>query len=110
MRAAQLPLTSYTNFSLAQLDEGTIFADGPGTSIQTERDIINWLTARFPGLYIGITDMTMIQKLLGYYPTSPAAGSPYGTGNETFGRGAQYKRFASMFGDMGFQVSLCMHK
>lgn len=88
----------------AQLDEGTIFADGPGTSIQTERDIINWLTARFPGLYIGITDMTMIQKLLGYYPTSPAAGSPYGTGNETFGRGAQYKRFASMFGDMGFQA------
>lgn len=88
----------------AQLDEGTLFVDGPGTSIQTDQDIINWLTAQFPGLYFGITNITAVKELLRYYPTSPAAGSPYDIGNQTFGRGAQYKRFASVFGDVGFQA------
>lgn len=99
-------MDSCSNFSSAQLDEGTLFVDGPGTSIQTDQDIINWLTARFPGLYFSITNVTAVKELLQYYPRSPAAGSPYGTGNETFGRGAQYKRFASLFGDLAFQVSL----
>ncbi|KAG8687534.1 hypothetical protein FRC11_007065 [Ceratobasidium sp. 423] len=88
----------------AVLDEGTVFVDGPGTSIQGDQDIINWLTARFPGLYFGISNVTAVKELLSLYPTSPAAGSPYGTGNETFGRAAQYKRFASLFGDLGFQA------
>ncbi|KAJ1304675.1 hypothetical protein OPQ81_005814 [Rhizoctonia solani] len=88
----------------ALLDEGTVFVDGPGTSIQEDQDIINWLTARFPGLYFGISNVTAVKELLSLYPTSPAAGSPYGTGNETFGRGAQYKRFASLFGDLAFQA------
>ncbi|CAE6419611.1 unnamed protein product [Rhizoctonia solani] len=90
----------------ALLDEGTVFVEGPGTSIQGDQDIINWLTARFPGLYFGISNTTAVKELLSLYPTSPAAGSPYGTGNETFGRGAQYKRFASLFGDLGFQVGV----
>ncbi|KAG8732275.1 hypothetical protein FRC11_014728 [Ceratobasidium sp. 423] len=90
--------------SQAQLDEGTLFVDGPATSINSDQDIINWLTARFPGLYFGISNVTAIKELLKFYPTSPAAGSPYGTGNETFGRGAQYKRFASLFGDLGFHA------
>ncbi|CAE6511142.1 unnamed protein product [Rhizoctonia solani] len=86
------------------LDEGTVFVDGPGTSIEGDQDIIKWLTARFPGLYFGISNVTAVKELLSLYPTSPAAGSPYGTGNETFGRGAQYKRFASLFGDLTFQA------
>ncbi|CAE6452760.1 unnamed protein product [Rhizoctonia solani] len=88
----------------AQLDEGPIFVDGPTTNISSEQDIINWLTAHFPGLYFGISNVTAVKELLKFYPTSPAAGSPYGTGNNTFGRGAQYKRFASLFGDFGFQA------
>ncbi|KAF8756937.1 Extracellular triacylglycerol lipase precursor [Rhizoctonia solani] len=84
----------------ALLDEGTAFVDGPETSIQGDQDIINWLTAHFPGLYFGISNVTAVKELLALYPTSPAAGSPYGTGNETFGRGTQYKRFASLFGDL----------
>ena len=90
--------------STGQLDEGTLFVNG--TSINTDQDIINWLTARFPGLYFDITDVHAIRELLKHYPTSPAAGSPYGTGDETFGQGAQYKRFASLFGDLLLQVSL----
>ncbi|CAE7069209.1 unnamed protein product [Rhizoctonia solani] len=88
----------------AQLDDGTLFVDGPATSINAGQDIIDWLTARFPGLYFGISNVTAIKELLRFYPTSPAAGSPYGTGNNTFGKSRQYKRFASLFGDLLFQA------
>ncbi|KAF8608653.1 alpha/beta-hydrolase [Ceratobasidium sp. AG-I] len=86
----------------AQLDEGTLTING--TSLKTEQDIITWLTARFPGLYPGISNVTLIREILKYYPNSPAAGSPYGTGNETFGLGAEYKRLASLMGDIAFQA------
>ncbi|ELU45173.1 COesterase domain-containing protein [Rhizoctonia solani AG-1 IA] len=89
----------------AQLDEGPVFFDGPAVNISSEQDIINWFTARFPALYIGMSNLTSITELLKFYPTSPAAGSPYGTGSETFGRGAQFKRASSVFGDYLFQVS-----
>ncbi|KAG9126323.1 hypothetical protein FRC07_003890 [Ceratobasidium sp. 392] len=86
----------------AQLDEGTLF--GNGTSMNSEQDIINWITTRFTGLNIGISNETAVRELLKYYPADPAAGSPYGTGNETFGQGPQYKRFSSIFGDLFFQA------
>ncbi|KAG8718942.1 hypothetical protein FRC08_004014 [Ceratobasidium sp. 394] len=86
----------------AQLDEGTLFVNG--TSMNSEQDIINWATARFTGLDTGITNKTAVRELLKHYPDDPAAGSPYGTGNETFGQGAQYKRYASMLNDLLFQA------
>lgn len=84
------------------LDEATIFING--TSVNSEQDIINWMTTRLPGLYPGVSNVTLIREILQYYPVSPAAGSPYGTGNETFGQGAQYKRMASVLGDITFQA------
>ena len=36
------------------------------------------------------------------YPNNPALGSPFGTGNETFGFGSQYKRVAAMAVDIWF--------
>ncbi|KAF8608655.1 alpha/beta-hydrolase [Ceratobasidium sp. AG-I] len=86
----------------AQLDEATLFING--TSLKTEQDIITWLTVRLVGLCPGISNVTLIREILKYYPDYPAAGSPYGTGNETFGLGAEYKRFASMMGDIAFQA------
>lgn len=86
-----------------QLDEGPLFVNG--TSMNTEQDLINWLTARFPGLYFGISNVTAVKEILKYYPVDPAAGSPYNTGRETFGQGAQYKRAGSVFGDLVFQAS-----
>jgi acetylcholinesterase len=86
----------------AQLDEGTVFINGQQP--ETEQDLINWLTSQLPGLFFGITNATAVEKLLKFYPTDPAAGSPYGTGNETFGLAAQYKRLASVVGDLIFQV------
>jgi acetylcholinesterase len=41
-------------------------------------------------------------QLLSYYPSDPAAGSPFGTGNETFGQPPQYKRLAAIKGDLDF--------
>ena len=100
-----LAMISTSNASLykAQLDEATLFING--TSLKTEQDIIDWLSARFLGLYPGISNVTLIREILKYYPDSPAAGSPYGTGNETFGLGAEYKRLASLMGDLAFQVT-----
>lgn len=37
-----------------------------------------------------------IDQLLQLYPDIPALGSPYNTGNETFGLGSGYKRAASI--------------
>jgi hypothetical protein len=36
------------------------------------------------------------ETLLQLYPDVPALGSPYGTGNETFGLSSQFKRYASI--------------
>ncbi|KAG8712416.1 hypothetical protein FRC08_014633 [Ceratobasidium sp. 394] len=100
MHAGKLPRF----FLSTEVDEGPIFLNG--TSINTQQDIINWFTARFPGLDFNISNVTAIREMLKFYPTDPAAGSPYGTGNETFGQGAQYKRAASVLADMTFEASL----
>lgn len=80
-----------------QLDEGTVFVNG--NTANNDEDIINAAPA------FGINNETAVVELLTYYPTAPEYGSPYNTGNQTFGQGAQYKRFASLYGDYAFQVS-----
>ena len=55
------------------------------------------------GCFVPHRSCTM-QELLQYYPADPAAGSPYGSGNDTFGLAAQYKRLVSLVGDLIFQV------
>ena len=42
--------------------------------------------------------------LLALYPDDPAQGSPFGTGNETFGLSSQFKRAAAVLGDVSFQA------
>ena len=37
-----------------------------------------------------------IDDLISLYPSDPSAGSPFGTGNETFGTGPGYKRGAAI--------------
>lgn len=37
-----------------------------------------------------------IKKLIQLYPDNPALGSPFGTGNETFGLSPGFKRYAAM--------------
>jgi hypothetical protein len=37
-----------------------------------------------------------VDKMLKLYEDNPALGSPYNTGNKTFGLGKEYKRYASI--------------
>ncbi|EUC62981.1 extracellular lipase, putative [Rhizoctonia solani AG-3 Rhs1AP] len=84
-------------------DEGTVFINQ--TTPQTDKNVTGWLTYQAPGLYFGIDNETAVTELLKYYLADPAVGSPYGTGNETFGVAAQYKRLASLVGDLIFEAS-----
>ncbi|KAH9916610.1 extracellular triacylglycerol lipase precursor [Epithele typhae] len=44
-----------------------------------------------------------VAELLVLYPDNPALGSPFGSGNNTFGAGLEYKRGAALLGDVAFQ-------
>ncbi|KAJ8074559.1 hypothetical protein PM082_015461 [Marasmius tenuissimus] len=84
-------------------DEGTISTNT--MTPETEKNVTDWLLSQEPGLYFGISNETAVAELLKLYPADPAAGSPYGTGSETFGLAAQYKRLASLVGDLIFEAS-----
>ncbi|TXT13270.1 hypothetical protein VHUM_00637 [Vanrija humicola] len=45
----------------------------------------------------------VVAKVLKAYPDDPALGSPYGTGNNTFGLPSTWKRATSILGDAAFQ-------
>ncbi|KAG8693896.1 hypothetical protein FRC09_010204, partial [Ceratobasidium sp. 395] len=92
---AKIPFVSGTS-----LDEGTIFTTNPGTT----SEVASFLTTQLPGLTFGIANTTVVNQLLDYYPAAPSAGSPYNTGNNTFGKAAQYKRAASVIGDLVFDA------
>jgi hypothetical protein len=85
---------------LANLDEGTLFTTNPNTT----QELVTFLTTQLPGLTFGTMNTTIVEQLLNYYPTDPGAGSPYNTGNNTFGKATQYKRAASVIGDLIFEV------
>jgi carboxylesterase type B len=78
-------------------DEGTVFIP-QGVNIST----VPFSTA------VGLlepnpVDPSAVAALAEAYPNIPALGSPYDTGNETFGRDAYYKQLASLIGDVAFQ-------
>ncbi|KAJ7074994.1 Alpha/Beta hydrolase protein [Mycena belliarum] len=82
------------------LDEGTVFTPSSTDSTETIR---NALVAN----YSMSTEPTpalegAIDRILELYPDIAALGSPYNTGNETFGLSSQFKRYAAAFGDLFF--------
>ncbi|KAG9097664.1 hypothetical protein FS749_005767 [Ceratobasidium sp. UAMH 11750] len=83
-------------FVCSTWDEGAIFTTNPGTT----SEVVTFLTAQLPGLTFGVTNTTIVNQLLGYYPADPDARSPYITGNDTFRKAAQYKRAGSVIGDL----------
>ncbi|KIY31433.1 carboxylesterase [Cryptococcus gattii E566] len=44
-----------------------------------------------------------LAELITVYPNDPSLGSPFGTGNETFGLDSSFKQFAALYGDGQFQ-------
>lgn len=79
-------------------DEGTIFVS---TKTNTTDQVVQQVQYQQATFFTNGT----IDELLRLYPDDPAVGSPYNTGNDTFGLDAQFKRIASLYGDLGFQSS-----
>jgi len=83
------------------LDEGTFFTPLNFPSV----DIPIWLVANATPSPAGPDALkAAVDKVLSLYPDDPSAGSPFGTGNQTFGAGSGYKREAALFGDMHFHA------
>ncbi|KAI3621539.1 extracellular triacylglycerol lipase precursor [Moniliophthora roreri] len=91
---SKIPFISGTN-----LDEATPFTPTATSSSDTIRNgiISNYTTnSDDPAL------QAAADQLLQLYPDVPALGSPFNTGNETFGLSSQYKRSAAITGDLMF--------
>jgi carboxylesterase type B len=79
------------------VDEGTIFALVNQLNVTTTEDVVEY----FQTVYFPDAPTEMIQKLVDLYPTDPAAGSPFGTGDLNQ-LGPMYKRLAAIIGDYTF--------
>ena len=84
------------------MQPGTSFVPNPGAN-RTDEDIRSALRANFtpavPPLSAAAGDAQLdaaIDYLFKLYPDDPVLGSPFGTGNETFGLPTAYKRVAAM--------------
>ncbi|KAJ7754206.1 Alpha/Beta hydrolase protein [Mycena maculata] len=95
----------FLNSGIEKLARAAIFESGSAasnptfTALHGQTDWNNFVLA-VPE-YASLT--WAAEKILELYPNNPALGSPYGTGNETFGLNSQFKRLAAINGDMWFQ-------
>ncbi len=80
------------------LDEGTLFTP---TYINSTALITLALDVEEPIP----PNMTVIDEVLTLYPDDPSFGSPFNTGNQTFGLSTDFKRAAAILGDSGFQAN-----
>uniref|UniRef100_A0A0W0F594 Carboxylesterase type B domain-containing protein n=1 Tax=Moniliophthora roreri TaxID=221103 RepID=A0A0W0F594_MONRR len=96
---ARLPFIAGTN-----LDEGTfVTPESPGFDYSTE-NLRNSIIANLSPPDVSPQQLaSAAERLTELYPDVPALGSPFNTGNETFGLPSGYKRFAALNGDVAFQ-------
>ncbi|KAF8892982.1 esterase 1 [Infundibulicybe gibba] len=93
---ARLPFIAGTN-----LDEGTLFTPFDISSADQIRQSI--IANYSPPLTPASSLQDASETLLRLYPDDPALGSPFNTGNETFGLSSTFKRAAAIQGDLSFQ-------
>ncbi|KAF8212696.1 esterase 1 [Mycena galopus ATCC 62051] len=91
---ARLPFIAGTN-----LDEGTLFTPRTLNSTEEVKEFI--VAAASPSVSATALNNSVLGLLL-LYPDDPAFGSPYNTGNNTFGLNSQFKRAAAIDGDVAF--------
>jgi hypothetical protein len=97
-RLARLPFIAGTN-----LDEGTLFVVPPAPLALSESFITENLIANYSPPVVSLQTLeSHVQSLLKLYPDIPALGSPFNTGNDTFGLGSIFKQWAAIFGDLHF--------
>ncbi|KAJ7465470.1 extracellular triacylglycerol lipase precursor [Mycena galericulata] len=98
---ARLPFIMGNN-----LDEGTLFIDNPillaNTTVGVKETYVTQYSPPIPPETMDTLEAA-VDTLLKLYPDIPALGSPYNTGNNTFGLGPEYKRSSAIFGDLNFQ-------
>ncbi|ORY66599.1 carboxylesterase [Pseudomassariella vexata] len=82
-----------------QEDEGTLFSLFQG-NITTTEDIEEYLSS----LYFKNASPELISQLVAKYPEDPAAGSPFGSGDDN-NFYPQYKRLAALLGDAAFTLT-----
>jgi acetylcholinesterase len=92
---ARIPFIAGTN-----LDEGTVFTST--TNLTTDGIRTNILTSYSPPITSEAVLRATADKLLELYPDVPALGSPFNTGNQTFGLPSGFKREAALMGDLQF--------
>ena len=92
-RPSQLAYETYLPGLIgSNLDEGTIFPQNI-TSEDTIRNFLKTITA--PALDPE-KSAAGFEEILRLYPDIPSLGSPFGTGNNTFGLSSQFKRYAAI--------------
>ncbi|KAJ7659591.1 extracellular triacylglycerol lipase precursor [Mycena polygramma] len=92
---ARLPFISGT-----VLDEGSLFVSLSINSTEEikEQILSNFTVSSSSGPSADLE--TAADDILQLYPDLPELGSPYNTGNDTFGLSSQFKRYASIAGDL----------
>ncbi|KAM5543204.1 hypothetical protein V8D89_003078 [Ganoderma adspersum] len=79
-----------------QMDEGTLFSFA-NTNVTTDDEFFDYVSSNFfPNV-----PSSNVTRLLELYPSDPAAGSPFGTG-DNFTYTPEYKRMAALQGDLLF--------
>ncbi|KAJ6578539.1 esterase 1 [Mycena capillaripes] len=82
----------------ATLDEGTYFSRA---NINSTAMIESFLFSNYTTPTTSAQKLKgAVQKLVQLYPDVPSFGSPFNTGNETFGQSTEWKRYAAIIGDL----------
>ncbi|KAL1725709.1 Alpha/Beta hydrolase protein [Schizophyllum commune] len=91
--------TQVPSIAGAHLDDGTWFAPIQISNETLARLLLQTLLSPTVNGHTDDELQSMINEILVLYPDDPALGSPYNTGNETFGLSSTYKRVSAILGD-----------
>ncbi|KAL0953999.1 hypothetical protein HGRIS_005156 [Hohenbuehelia grisea] len=94
-RFVHMPIISGFN-----LDEGTMLTPTTVNSTQDIYDYLKGWNSPSPSNMHAFNET--VDGLLKLYPDDPSLGSPYNTGNDTFGFSRTFKRLAAILGDLLF--------
>ncbi|KAJ8456558.1 hypothetical protein ONZ45_g18676 [Pleurotus djamor] len=80
-------------------DEHTLLTS---LAVNSTEHVKNGLLDLFRGPVSSFALDRFAEQMLRLYPDIPALGSPFGTGNETFGLSSQFKRMSALLNDVAF--------
>ncbi|MBW0474430.1 hypothetical protein O181_014145 [Austropuccinia psidii MF-1] len=88
-------------------DEGTLTAVGAAmvynSSVESSDEYFFSFMSNTSILDVSEIDPEVFQRVAELYPDDPSLGSPFGSGNDTFGQQPIFKRLAAWYGDQHYQ-------